>query len=70
MDKYTKAVLTLFALVFCVGAYIEHTFGIRKHPPHMGHYEGIAVWGEDYMAAFDSRPPAHAVMHVPVRSYQ
>jgi hypothetical protein len=70
MDKYTKVALTVIALVVGVGAYIDHTYGIRKHPPHIGHYERIAMWGEDYMEVFDSRPPAYAVIYVPVRSYR
>ena len=70
MNKKIKAILPVIALAFGVGAYIEHTFGIRKHPPQIGNYERIAMWGEDYMEAFDFRPPAHAVIYVPVRSYE
>ena len=70
MDKGTQAVLTVIALMFGVGAYIDHAYGIRKHPPHIGHYEQIAMWGEHYMEVFDARPPAYAVIYVPVRSYQ
>ena len=69
MNKYSKMGLAMIALMLGVGAYIDHAVGIRKHPPHIGHYERIAMWGEDYMEVFDSRPPAHAVINVPVRSY-
>jgi len=69
MDRFTTAVLTMIALLFATGVYLDHTFGIRKHPPHVGHYEHISIWGEDYLEAIDSRPPAYAVLYVPVRSY-
>ena len=70
MGNYTKAVLTVIALLAGTSAYIDHTFGIRKHPLHIGLYERIALLGEDYMEVFDARPPAYAVIYVPVRSYQ
>mgnify|MGYP001160676284 FL=1 len=70
MNKYTKAVLTVVALLAGTSAYIDHTFGVRKHPPHIGSYERIALLSEDYMEVFDSRPPAYAVIYMPVRNYQ
>lgn len=69
MPKFTKAVLTVIALVIGAGAYIDHTYGIREHPPQIGHYENISNWGEDHLEAVDSRPPAYAVIYAPVRSY-
>ena len=69
MDKYTKAVLTVIAVLIGTGAYIDHTYSIREHPPHVGHYENISIWGEDYLESVDIRPPAYAVIYAPVRSY-
>ena len=70
MANYTKAVLTVFALLVVTSAYLDYTFGIRKHPPLIGYYENISNWGEDYMEIFDYRPPAYAVIYAPVRSYR
>ncbi len=69
MSEYPKAVLTVIALLVGTGFYLDHTYGIRKHPTQIGHYENISNWGEDYLEAFDSRPPAYAVIYAPVRSY-
>ena len=67
--RYKKTVLAVIALAVGISTYADHAFITRKHPPHIGDYERIAILAEDYMEVFDERPPAYAVVHVPVRSY-
>ena len=68
--RYKKAVLAVITLAVGISTCIDRAFISHKHPPHIGHYERIAILGEDYMEVFDVRPPAYAVIHVPVRGYQ
>ena len=69
MDKYTKAVLTVIALLVGTGFYLDHKYGFHRYPPQIGKYEEIAIWGEGYLRFVDPRPPAYAVIYVPVRRY-
>jgi len=69
MDKYTKAILAVVFISIGAWVYIAPQYKYHRHPPYIGHYEKIAIWGEFHLQFFDSRPPAFAVPYVPVRSY-